>query len=280
MKKARDPNDVNTPPSVATDYYDVNDPHCPRPSAPSLEMLVEDGQFDEEYAVSRSESLSQQMSHPPPPSSYAGPDKEGGGGVEGGERMAMWDGYYEERALPPPALPPPPPPPPVPPILAASTDLGVHDARRVMRGRAEADAAAAWTIPLATAVPMTLTSSNPSSAPAQARYDVEGMAGGGGDTAVGGGTNVALPDWLVRRMRFGMICLGVVLLLVVVAIVAVAVLVVYNPPRPPLPPPPPVPVVNTTAVSVRKPRNISWSFHLCLTTMSTSRGSFVFSVDV
>jgi hypothetical protein len=249
-KAGSDPNDVATPPSpsVATDYYDAEDPRCPRPSAPPLEMLVEDGKFDDEYVISRSERMSHQMSHPPPPSSRGGPDKEGGGRVEDGAmRMAMGDGYYEERALPPPALPPPPPPPTVPIVATSIGSSGVRDARGVMGDDAEAAAPASRTIPLATAVPMTMTSLEyASSGLAQARYNVEGMAGGGGGgTGVGVGTNVALPDWLVRRMRFGMICLGVILSVVVAVIVAVAVLAVS--PRPP--PRPPVPVVDATTTS-------------------------------
>jgi hypothetical protein len=146
--KARGTNDVDTPPSVATDYYDVNDPHCPRPRGRALRRI---------FYISRAQSQSQQMSHPPPPS-RGGPGK--GGGVEGGE-MAMEDGCYEVQALPPPILPPPPPPPPpTVPIAATSTDWvfyervppliippGVYDAPRV-RGGAEA-AAPARTIPLA-----------------------------------------------------------------------------------------------------------------------------------
>jgi hypothetical protein len=120
--------------------------------------------------------MSHQMSHPPSPqSSRGGPDKEGGGQVEDGSmRMAMGDGYYEERALPPPALPLPPPP--TVPIVATSIgSSGVRDARGVMGDDAEAAAPASWTIPLATAVPMTMTSIEyASSGLAQARCNVCG----------------------------------------------------------------------------------------------------------
>ena len=91
---ASDPNDVDTPPSVATNCYDANDITCPRPSAPPFEMLVEDGHFDEAYAISQSRlQWELQESHnrnpvganPPPPS--CGGDR--GGEVERGERGEM-----------------------------------------------------------------------------------------------------------------------------------------------------------------------------------------------
>jgi hypothetical protein len=90
---ARDPNDVDTPPSVATNCYDANDITSPRPSAPPFE-LVEDGHFDEAYAISQSRLQWQlQESHnrnpvganPPPPS--CGGDR--GGEVERGEMGEM-----------------------------------------------------------------------------------------------------------------------------------------------------------------------------------------------
>ena len=45
-RKAGDPNDVDTPPSIMTNYYNAKDPNRPLPSAPPIEMLIKDGKME------------------------------------------------------------------------------------------------------------------------------------------------------------------------------------------------------------------------------------------
>jgi hypothetical protein len=82
-KKAVDSMDVDTPSAVATDYYDANDPTCPRPCAPPLELLMEDGYYDESSAISSRSLPTPNMdrrpitnddvaARPPPPSRVGG----------------------------------------------------------------------------------------------------------------------------------------------------------------------------------------------------------------
>ena len=131
----------------------------------------------------------------------------------------------------------PRPPPPTVPIVATSTDLGMYDARRwPAKGAVVAPAAGAATrtIPPATAMPsitMTCATTPSFGAPVRALCNVDGVPVGGGGASGIGGTNCDMPpDWLVRRMKFGMIALAVVSLVMVASIVALVVLV-RNPPK-------------------------------------------------
>ncbi|KAL3815496.1 hypothetical protein ACHAXA_006193 [Cyclostephanos tholiformis] len=263
--------------------------------APPLEMLIEDGYYDELSSVvpslhppapysfsdivtsNNSKSNNNNNSNnnsnnnnidndvaranPPPPPPYLPPpssrgaaDKGMGFGGGGGGAVGMGGGTVGEedaeramlnRQLPPSAgaTPPPPPPPPAAAAVAAAATTttaanvannGVdHPSTRMGSG------VGATTVPIATATllvgnmsrswevaPMT-TIHAPAPAPNMAttrNVDVEvgGREGGGegGGDAGESGTSVALPVWLVRRMKYGMIGLALLLLAAVGAIIA------------------------------------------------------------
>ena len=114
---------------------------------------------------------------------------------------------------------------------ATSTNLGVYHAWWM--GGGSATATAALTIPLATAVLMTMTSSTPPApVPVQAVYNDNNVGGGAGGGNTGGGTNDSMPDWLVRRVKFGMIVLATLVLLVVDEIITAVVIAIGSKPQP------------------------------------------------
>jgi hypothetical protein len=184
-------------------------------------MLVEDdGQFDEAYAISRS----QQMSNRPPLSVVANPplppsrgDGKGGGvggvgvagtaGVVGGLDRQQHSMYESSGWI---FVPPPP----------TSTSAVVDP--RMGNGAA----AAAHTVPLATAtvlgnvpvcavMPMTTI-------PSPALAQEEGVRDGGGNS----GTNDALPVWSIKCGKF--VKIGLALLLLVAATVIITVVVMSD----------------------------------------------------
>lgn len=64
-RKAKDPNDIDIPPSVATYYNDVNDDTCPRLSAPPLELLVGENPLAEFVGVvSATDAMSPELAMP------------------------------------------------------------------------------------------------------------------------------------------------------------------------------------------------------------------------
>ncbi len=224
--KAIDPMDVDTPPAVATDYYDANGDLCPRPSAPPLELLMEDGYYDETYAMSLSQP-SQQSPHPPPvaanppPPSSCGAGKGGGVGAAGmagavggldHQRRSMYDssGWM--------FVPLPPPPTATSALIDPRVGSGAAAAARTVPF---ARATVLGNMPVCEVVPMTTTPS-PALAQPQAQYEEEVVRDGGANS----GTNDALPVWSIKCGKFvkiGLMSFGLVAASVIITVVVMMV---------------------------------------------------------
>ena len=246
-KKAFDTTEFATPPAVGTDYYDANDDTCPRPSAPPLELLMEDGYYDESTVLSSPyrrpfANHDDVAARPHPPLSRAG--EGGGGGVRmaGGARigtggMVAGEAEGRNRQQPRPTdvsssgwtMP-------IPPRSPLSTNTSI-DATGVYDPRVESDASATQTVPVARAsrvlsdinnmgvcqvVPM-MTTPFPAPAQVQAQYNI-----GEGEERRdrGNGTNDELPGCSIKCGRFVRICLVSLGSVVVGAIIAVIVMMV------------------------------------------------------